>query len=59
MKNILYVFYVAILAVISVITQEVVTFIMLGFILLSLNNIHNVLKRLLDAQTNTQRKDHT
>lgn len=45
MSNWWYGFYFLILGVLSFFTGEVVTFIMLGFILLSLNNINNTLKK--------------
>ncbi|MUV37620.1 hypothetical protein JNUCC1_01426 [Lentibacillus sp. JNUCC-1] len=54
MSNWLYIVYFAILAVISVVTGEIVTFIMLGLILLSLNNINTTLKKLLHKQNNEQ-----
>ncbi|MBM7660315.1 hypothetical protein JOC85_001082 [Bacillus mesophilus] len=47
MKNWLYTLYFFILGVISFITREVVTFIMLGLVLISLNNIHSTLKEIL------------
>lgn len=47
MKEWLYVLYAIAIGVISIITGEIVTFIMLGFILISLQNIHNVLKEIL------------
>ncbi|SDN22511.1 hypothetical protein [Bacillus sp. OK048] len=47
MKNWLYTLYLFVLGVISFITGEVVTFIMLGVILISLNNIHSTLKEIL------------
>jgi hypothetical protein len=50
MKNWLYTLYFFILGVISIITQEVVTFVMLGVILISLNNIHSTLKEVLKVQ---------
>ncbi|WP_337969932.1 hypothetical protein [Virgibacillus salexigens] len=43
----LYVFYAVALAVIFIFTGEIVTFIMLGFILISLQNIHSTLKELV------------
>ncbi|GIM45317.1 hypothetical protein DNHGIG_08660 [Collibacillus ludicampi] len=43
MKNSLYVIYAIVLAAISIYTREIVTFIMLGFILLTLNNILKIL----------------
>ena len=50
MKNWLYTFYFLVLGVISFITKEVVTFVMLGGILISLNNIHSTLKEILKVQ---------
>jgi len=44
MKIFFYSLYAAVLGVISFFTQEMVSFILLGFILISLNNILNVLK---------------
>ncbi|WP_246943536.1 hypothetical protein [Bacillus pinisoli] len=52
MKNWLYTFYFFILGVISFITQEVVTFIMLGLVLVSLTNIHSTLKEILEVRKN-------
>jgi uncharacterized membrane protein len=43
----LYTFYLFVVGVISFITGEVVTFIMLGVILISLTNIHSTLKEIL------------
>ncbi len=50
MNNWLYTLYFVILGIISFITGEVVTFIMLGLILISLTNIHSTLKELLKAK---------
>lgn len=50
MKDSLYGFYALILAIVSIYTGEIVTFVMLGFILISLQNIHSTLKKLLAAQ---------
>lgn len=47
MNNWLYVFYALIIAVVSIFTGEIVTFVMLGFILISLQNIHSTLKQIL------------
>ncbi|MDY0409639.1 hypothetical protein ACFFIS_05450 [Virgibacillus soli] len=46
----LYVVYAIILAALSFFTGEIVTFIMLGFILLALININNTLKKLVQHQ---------
>lgn len=47
MKNWLYTFYLFILGVVSIYTKEIVTFIMLGIILITLTNIHSTLKEIL------------
>jgi hypothetical protein len=52
MKNWLNTFYFFVLGVISLITHEVVTFIMLGIILIALNNIHSTLKEILETNRN-------
>ncbi|GAA0594752.1 hypothetical protein GCM10009001_08590 [Virgibacillus siamensis] len=46
MSNGPYIIYAIILAVLSIITGEIVTFVMLGFILITLNNINTNLKRI-------------
>ncbi|AGX06869.1 hypothetical protein B14911_13532 [Bacillus sp. NRRL B-14911] len=53
MSNWLYSLYFVILGVVSFFTREIVTFIMLGFILLSLNNINNTLKKIHDSTDKT------
>jgi hypothetical protein len=50
MKNWQYTLYLFILGVISFITKEVVTFVMLGIILVALNNIHSTLLEILKNQ---------
>jgi len=50
----MYVLYAFLLAFISIVTKEIVTFIMLGVILVTLQNIHKTLKELLHHQ---QEKD--
>lgn len=50
--NWMLILYMIILAALSLFTGEVVTFIMLGFILIALNNIHKTLKQIAA-------KDHT
>ncbi|MBO1001338.1 hypothetical protein ACFSKI_14870 [Pseudogracilibacillus auburnensis] len=50
MNNWAYVLYAVILAIVSIITKEIVTFIMLGFILISLQNIHKTLKDIVKAK---------
>lgn len=47
MNNWLYTLYFVVLGIISFITGEVVTFVMLGLILISLTNIHSTLKKML------------
>ncbi len=46
MNNLWYSFYFIVLGVVSFFTGEIVTFIMLGFILLALNNINSTLKKI-------------
>ncbi|MFE0504314.1 hypothetical protein ACWF7H_02880 [Peribacillus butanolivorans] len=47
MKGWLYGLYALLIAIVSIFTGELVTFIMLGFILISLQNIHSTLKDIL------------
>lgn len=47
MNNWLYTLYFVVLGIISFITGEVVTFVMLGLILICLTNIHSTLKEML------------
>lgn len=46
-----YVFYALILGVLSFFTGELVTFIMLGFILLALQNINSTLNKILESKS--------
>ena len=46
MNNWLYIFYAVILGIVSWFTGEIVTFIMLGVILIALNNINLTLKKI-------------
>ena len=46
MSNVLYILYAILLGGLAFITGEIVTFVMLGFILLSLTNIHTTLKKI-------------
>lgn len=46
MPNWLYGVYALILAIVSIFTGEIVTFVMLGFILISLQNINATLKKI-------------
>lgn len=50
MKGWLYGLYALIIAIISIFTGEIVTFIMLGFILMSLQNLHSTLKEILKVK---------
>lgn len=45
--NGLYLLYAFVLAIVAIFTREIVTFIVLGFILIALNNILDVLKEIL------------
>lgn len=47
MQNGFYILYLVVLAIVSFFTGEIVTFVMLGIILLSLNNINSTLKEIL------------
>ncbi len=49
MNNWYYILYAIILAIVSIVTGEIVTFIMLGLILVSLQNIHRTLKDILSV----------
>lgn len=51
MNNFLYAMYAVILAALSIFTGEIVTFVMLGFILITLQNIHSTLKDILKAKS--------
>ncbi|WP_169792882.1 hypothetical protein [Lentibacillus amyloliquefaciens] len=50
MNNWLYGLYALILGLVSIVTGEIITFVMLGFILISLQNIHSTLKEMLAVQ---------
>lgn len=49
--------YIFIIGVISIYTQELVTFLMLGFILIALNNIHRTLKEILKVKKNESKTE--
>jgi hypothetical protein len=49
MNGWLYSLYALIIAIVSIFTGEIVTFVMLGFILISLQNIHSTLKEILEV----------
>ncbi|PQD94863.1 hypothetical protein CYL18_12955 [Pradoshia eiseniae] len=58
MSNALYILYAILLGVLAFITGEIVTFVMLGFILLSLTNIHTTLKKIyLQNERNSEVKE--
>ena len=58
MSNVLYILYAILLGVLAFITGEIVTFVMLGFILLSLTNIHTTLKKIyLQNERNSEVKE--
>ncbi len=50
LKNWQSILYAVVLALVAMVTGEIVTFIMLGFILMSLQNIHRTLKRMLELK---------
>ena len=57
MSNWLYILYAVFLGIVSLFTGEIVTFIMLGIILLALNNINSTLKKIYlqkDEKNNKQ-----
>jgi hypothetical protein len=54
MNGWLYSLYALLIAILSIFTGEIVTFIMLGFILISLQNIHSTLKELLQVHKNKE-----
>ncbi|RDW20275.1 hypothetical protein CWR48_06165 [Oceanobacillus arenosus] len=55
MNNWWNIIYFVLIALISIFTGEIVTFIMLGFILLTLNNINTTLKKIY--KQNSQKND--
>ncbi|MFK9120791.1 hypothetical protein ACJEBK_28760 [Peribacillus frigoritolerans] len=54
MSNWWYSFYFLILGIVAFFTGEIVTFIMLGFVLLGLNNINITLKKILKVKNQDQ-----
>lgn len=46
MKHLGYSLYVIALAIVAFVTEEIITFIMLGMILLALTNIHSILTKI-------------
>ncbi|NDI34423.1 hypothetical protein [Chengkuizengella sediminis] len=57
MTNIFYGIYMIVVGIISIFTGEIVTFIMLGIILMSLNNINSTLKMIYKKLNQTEQKD--
>lgn len=55
MKNGLYTLYLLVIGIVSFFTGEIVTFVMLGAILIALTNIHSTLKEILKG---IQNKSH-
>lgn len=54
MRNILYTFYFAVVAIIALWTKEIVTFLMLGFVIIALHNINSTLKEILKSMKEKQ-----
>lgn len=54
MKNGIYTLYFLVLGIASFFTGEIVTFVMLGAILIALTNIHTTLKELLKVNQNKE-----
>ncbi len=50
-KNNFYGIYAVILAIVSMFTQEIITFIMLGFVFMALLNINTTLQKILEKLT--------
>lgn len=57
MNNWWYSFYLLILGIVSFFTGEIVTFVMLGFIFLSLNNINSTLKKIYQQNKDKKSND--
>lgn len=47
MRNWLYTFYFVVIGIIALYTKEIVTFLMLGFVIIALHNINSTLKEIL------------
>ncbi|MEK3800621.1 hypothetical protein MHI18_20700 [Peribacillus sp. FSL H8-0477] len=56
MRNFVYILYALILGVISLFTGEIVTFALLGVIIIALNNINSTLKKIY--LQNNERSDY-
>lgn len=54
MRNILYTFYFVVVAIIALWTKEIVTFLMLGFVIIALHNINSTLKEILKSMKEKQ-----
>lgn len=57
MKNGLYTFYFLVLGIVSFFTEEIITFVMLGIILIALTNIHTTLKEILKVNQEKAEKE--
>jgi hypothetical protein len=57
MKNGLYTFYFLVLGIVSFFTGEIITFVMLGIILIALTNIHTTLKEILKVNQEKAEKE--
>jgi fructose-specific phosphotransferase system IIC component len=47
MNNWLYTLYFVVIGIVAFVTREIVTFLMLGFVIISLHNINSTLKEIL------------
>ena len=56
MNYALYILYAVFLGIVSLLTGEIVTFIMLGIILIALNNINSTLKKIYLQKTRQDTK---
>lgn len=57
MQNGLNTLYLLVLGIVAFFTREIVTFVMLGIILIALNNINHTLKEILKTNKEISRKD--
>ena len=57
MSNWLYILYAVILGIVSWFTGEIVTFVMLGVILIALNNINTTLKKIYHQNNERSNKE--
>lgn len=54
MNNWLYTLYFVVIGIVSFITKEIVTFLMLGFVIIALHNINSTLKEILQSMNEKQ-----